>query len=88
MRVYSGHEVRDAPININFDVKPVLTFKHSMRPDITPNMQPPPGVSWGPAYGPPPVLMKYPGPMQPPPAATQAPPVSSGANPDAGNVYK
>ncbi|CRG90350.1 Dynein light chain, cytoplasmic [Talaromyces islandicus] len=58
------------------------------RPDITPTTQPPPGLSWGPAYGPPPGVMQYPGPMQPPPAAAQGPPVSSGGNPDAGQVYK
>ena len=56
----------------------------SIRPDINPGTQPPPGIPWGPAYVQPPVY-GYQAPVAPPvPAAT----VASGGNPDAGNVYK
>ncbi|KAH8700572.1 hypothetical protein BGW36DRAFT_415591 [Talaromyces proteolyticus] len=47
----------------------------SIRPDITPATRPPPGASWGPAYGHPPqqYSQPYTGPQPPPPAGQQHP---------------
>ncbi|KAE8550915.1 hypothetical protein EYB25_007147 [Talaromyces marneffei] len=61
----------------------------SIRPDITPTTQPPPGMSWGPAYGPPQQPQyAYQGGQQPPAGYQSGPPVASGGNQDAGHVYK
>uniref|UniRef100_A0A093VA23 Serine/threonine-protein kinase TAO1 n=1 Tax=Talaromyces marneffei PM1 TaxID=1077442 RepID=A0A093VA23_TALMA len=60
-----------------------------IRPDITPTTQPPPGMSWGPAYGPPQQPQyAYQGGQQPPAGYQSGPPVASGGNQDAGHVYK
>lgn len=86
MWIHSRSKVRppiDTPIFHAFLTCP------SMRPDITPTTQPPPGMPSGPAYGPPqqPQYV-YQGQQQPPAGQQSGPPVASGGNQDAGHVYK
>ncbi|OKL59458.1 hypothetical protein UA08_05326 [Talaromyces atroroseus] len=56
----------------------------SIRPDINPGTQPPPGMPWGPAYAAQPQAYGY----QAPAGPQNPPPIASGGNPDAGHVYK
>ncbi|EED16821.1 conserved hypothetical protein [Talaromyces stipitatus ATCC 10500] len=59
----------------------------SMRPDINPGTQPPPGMPWGPAYGPPqPPQYAYQPQQHPPAGYPSGPPVASGGNQDAGHT--
>lgn len=62
----------------------------SMRPDITPTTQPPPGMPLGPTYAPPSQQPQYvyQGQQLPPAGYQGGPPVASGGNQDAGHVYK
>jgi hypothetical protein len=83
MWIQSGSKVR---LLTDTAISSCLLTCPSMRPDITPATQPPPGMSMGPAYGPPqqPQYVY----QQPPGGYQGGPPVASGGNQGAGYAYK